>query len=72
MEYWNGQEWQEMVMKIVKRSWKERFFTLPWYPWVTTKKVYPEDWVKAKITDDPTNILSNCTYWVRYRSLRGE
>jgi len=24
----------------VKRSWKERFFSLPWQPWFETKVVY--------------------------------
>lgn len=24
----------------VKRSWKERFFSLPWQPWIETKVVY--------------------------------
>lgn len=68
MEYWNGQEWQEMVMKTVKRSWKERFFTLPWHPWVATKEIYPEGWITATITDDPTSILNDCAYWARYKS----
>lgn len=65
MEYWNGQEWQEMVMRTVKRNWKERLFTLPWHPWVATKKVYPEDWEKIKID-------GTYAYWARYRLSDGE
>lgn len=33
--------------KTVRRSWRDRFFTFPWRPWVATKQV--RDW-KAPFT----------------------
>ncbi len=64
MQYWNGHQWQKMRMRTIVRAWWKRLFTLPWRPWVATKEVAPEDWVKGDMG------LSGRRYWLRHD--RGE
>lgn len=59
-------------MRTVRRGWKERWFTLPWRPWVATKEAYPADWIKAKITKDPTSDLCYPAFWARKELLNEE